>query len=249
MLTIKNDKFISVLKDLVRFEINIDKYYESVKKDNRPKKDSGYLINKAVLDDLKQKLSFSHFRNLNENLFYKKKTEIFKNLEKITFKGAEQKIFNSYKEMKEDLMKNKKEYIIVNKKIWSWINNGKKTEYEGIKTYEINSKNFILFINDQEKAFFKHDSNIINYKNLLEEEIKDENKIIISGIEEVKENQKAKNVQKQLAKSKILPSSIKQGEKTSNPFKKGIKSMIAFYYFTKEINKQIKEPTKSKNNK
>ena len=205
MLTIKKEEFVSVLKDLIKFEATIDKYYKLVKEekeDNKPKKECGYLMNKRVLDDLKKKLYFSNFRNLNHNLFYKNIKEIFKDLEEITFEGGEQKIFKDYKEMEEDLKINKNEYVIVSKKIWDFINNGNKTEYEGKYTYEINSKNLILYLNDEEKAFFKHDSNIINYKNLLHQQDQEENTIIMNDIEEEVEKPKIKKEEIPLTNNK-----------------------------------------------
>ena len=57
MLTIKKEEFVSVLKDLIKFEATIDKYYKLVKEEkenNKPKKECGYLMNKMVLDDLKK---------------------------------------------------------------------------------------------------------------------------------------------------------------------------------------------------
>ena len=213
MLTIKKEEFVSVLKDLIKFEATIDKYYKLVKEekeDNKPKKECGYLMNKRVLDDLKKKLYFSNFKNLNHNLFYKNFKEIFKDLEEITFEGGEQKTFKDYKEMEKDLKINKNEYVIVSKTIWDFINNGNKTEYEGKFTYEINSKNLILYLNDEEKAFFKHDSNIINYKNLLHQQDQEANIIIINDIEEEVEKTKIKTEEINLTNNKEKNDSLKK---------------------------------------
>ena len=169
MISIKKEKLTQVIKNLIKFDKTIDNYYQLAKINRETKKDKGYLMNKKILDDLKDKLNYSIIKDVPDKSFYKKISENFKFINEIDFEGCEQRIFKNYKEMEEDLKKNN-EYIIVDKTIWNMINNGKISEYEGIMTYEINKRDLILFLNDNEKAHFKHNKNIINYKNLIKEE-------------------------------------------------------------------------------
>ena len=169
MLSIKKEKLTQAIKDLIKFDKTIDNYYQKAKINREKKKDKGYLMNKKILDELKDKLNYSIIKDTPDKSFYKKVYENFKFVDEIDFEGCEQRIFKNYKEMEEDLKKNN-EYIIVDKTIWNLINNGKISEYEGIMTYEINKRDLILFLNDNEKAHFKHNKNIINYKNLIKEE-------------------------------------------------------------------------------
>ena len=243
----KKDEFIPNLKKIIDFYDKLDNYYKKVKENNQPKKEAGYLMSKKIFDDFKEKLCYSELKNHSSNLLsYKRQKEIFKDKEELEYEGGEQRIFNNYKELEEDLNKGN-EYVIVNKTIWKSINNGNKSEFEGVMKYEINSKNLILFLNDNNKdnAFFKHDSNIINKKNLLitENEIEDD----LNDTNENPENNKKLLIKNYNIYSKPKP--LKNEDKSKeNINKREMVLLIELYFFYQELQKKFDESNTTKTN-
>ena len=121
----------------------------------------------------------------------------------------------------------------------------KKTEFEGNMKYEINSENLILFLNDNNKdnAFFKHDSNIINYNNLLNEgnEIEEEELNITN---EYPENNKKLSI-KNLDIQSRFKSLKKENKLKENKNKKEIALLVELYYFYQEVQKKFNESNTS----
>ena len=173
--TIIKNQYIKIIQTLKDFDDTINRYY-SKKEGDSATKEFGYLIEKKLFDELKNKLGYSEIKNLSSvESIDNKKEQIYKNAQTINYKTSEQIIFKDYKELEEDLKTNKSEYIIVNNKIWdlfkkneqSLKNWNKNTQNKNQIKYEINAKNMILFLENNEKVYFTHDSNIIKYKNLL----------------------------------------------------------------------------------
>jgi hypothetical protein len=111
-------------------------------------------------------------------------------------------------------------------------------------TYEINSKNLTLNLKNNEKAFFKHNKNIINYESLL----KDENNKNSNDFKKAEES-------KEINKNDIIISEIDENPanltnkemKLNNLYKKGIIALYEFYNFSQEIKNQISSQ-KNENN-
>ena len=118
-------KFRFCIKTILDFENSIKNYYQK-EKNIKPIKDNGYLIDKKSFDDLKDKLSYSEFKEyINDvSIFYSKINEKYGNNEEITYIPLEQKIFNTSKDLIANLSKNN-EYIIINKPVWNMFNNRK----------------------------------------------------------------------------------------------------------------------------
>ena len=58
MISIKKEKLTQVIKNLIKFDKTIDNYYQLAKINRETKKDKGYLMNKKILDELKDKLNY-----------------------------------------------------------------------------------------------------------------------------------------------------------------------------------------------
>lgn len=240
MKNIKKSEFSNVIKTLNQFEEKIQRLYNK-ERHNPITEEFGYLIEKTTLEILKIKLNYSNLVTyIIENQtgkLYKKINEIFKNAEDINFNPSKPKIFQNYDELVEDLKKN--EYVIVDSSICKLVTNENFDENKGKIKYEINSQNLILYLNDNEKVFFKQDSNIINNKNLLKEnqnnQYKNENeKNEIENNSNITNYRKIKN---SLAK-------ISKPKEENNSSSKTLKSFLELYNFSKEIQNQLQ---KSKN--
>ena len=206
------------LDKIKKFEDNIRAFYQKVKNNKGPIKEFGYLIEKNLFDELKSKILGSD--------------EKFQGPKMINYKTGEQADFQNYKEM-EDALRAGKEYIIVDFNIWDLLNNKEKERNIGKLKYEINSQYLVLFIKD-EKAFFSHNSNILNYTNLIKEGNENEN------IKENKENTREFTFNPK----KTILSCDKKTDK-SNKFLKNIEILIELYFFNQEIQNKIKEENKS----
>ena len=153
MITIKKKKFKVYLKNLVEFEQLLSK--KNI--DNN----KGYLIDKFIIDELKEKLFYKDLAQINpqnfENEIEKKIKEDFK----IT--GGEPKIFKTFKELNKSLTE-KKEFVIINFTILSMIRNGNFNHEEGLIKFDIKSNKLILYLNNAEKIYFNKNSNLITIK-------------------------------------------------------------------------------------
>ena len=170
MIEIKNKKFKNCLKELFKFEKDLSKKYISLSSSNKSIKEKGYLLHKAIIDDLKAKLYYNELfidNKINKEEFNKKFTNVSNVICNIK---CEQKIFNSFQDLKESLER-KNEFIIINNTILLLfgLNAENIRQNIGDISYEINNKNLILFINS-EKIIFKHNANIINEKSFIKVE-------------------------------------------------------------------------------
>ena len=208
MKTIRKNQYIDIIKALHEFEENINRFY--LKKDKKdPTIEFGYLIDKKILDDLKKKLDYEEIKNKSsEGLITNQMNQIFNNIDVINYQTCEQILFNDYKELEEDLKNNNSEYIIVNAKIYALISKKVLNKKEGetnsrnnkYTKYKINSEYMILFLKNDEQAFFKHNSNIINYSNLIKNKNSDENS---NNIKKNEEENKNNNLEIKILKKKI----------------------------------------------
>ena len=256
--TIYKNQYTNIIQTLKDFNDTINRYYQ--KKDgDTGTKEFGYLIEKKLFDELKNKLGFSEIKNLSSaKSIDDKKEEIFKNIQAINYKTSEQILFKDYNELEDDLKNNNSEYIIVNNQIWNLFKKNEQSAKNGNKItqnkdqikYEINSKHMILFLENNEKAFFEHNSNIINYKNLLRNENINENsnnndKLLNKEVNEDISIQIIKKKKTTLAKLENKPKD--DNNLISN--KKEIMTILELFLFSKEIKKhledQMKDNTKS----
>ena len=189
--TIPKGNFVSVIQTLNKFDETIENFYKKAKDTNKSIKDCGYLIEKSVLDNLKTKLSYDELNDKKDHKSLQKQiNKVFKNAESINFKTGEEIIFSNYKELEEDLKQNNSEYIIVDATIWKIINNGPVKIFEKNLSYEINSKNLIINLKNNEQVFFEHNKNIINYQCLL----KNESNKNINDIKKVEDSNEIKKM-------------------------------------------------------
>ena len=244
MKTIHKNQYIKIIQTLKDFDDTINRYY-SKKEGDSATKEFGYLIEKKLFDELKNKLGYSEIKNLSSvESIDNKKEQIYKNAQTINYKTSEQIIFKDYKELEEDLKTNKSEYIIVNNKIWDLFkknelsvkNGNKNTQNKNQIKYEINEKNMILFLESNEKVFFKHDSNIIKYKNLLI------NKNINVNSNN-NDNINIKIIKKKKTTLAKLESKPKDDKNLINN-KKEIMTILELFLLSKEIKKQIENKIK-----
>ena len=209
MKTIRKNQYIDIIKALHEFEENINRFY--LKKDKKdPTIDYGYLIDKKILDDLKKKLGYEEIKNKSsEGLITNQMNQKFNNIDVINYQTCEQILFNNYKELEEDLKNYNSEYIIVNSKIYALISKKVLNKKEGetnsrnnkYTKYIINSEYMILFLKNDEQAFFKHNSNIINYSNLIKNKNSNENS---NNIKKNEEENKINNLEIKILKKKIF---------------------------------------------
>ena len=180
---IKN--FSSWIKEINNFENLIKQYYDEVNSFKYDIDQEGYIINKNIIDDLKQKLFYDELHEYinNTEIFKQKCEEKFNSNNNIKINKCKPQIYKNSKELKESIQDN--EFIIVNYLIRKIINDGELIDNEGLIKYKIKSKYLIVFINN-ETILFKHNSNIINkdsfieIKNIYQDEInKIYNSIII----------------------------------------------------------------------
>ena len=111
--TIYKNQYTNIIQTLKDFNDTINRYYQ--KKDgDTGTKEFGYLIEKKLFDELKNKLGYSEIKNLSSvESIDNKKEQIYKNAQTINYKTSEQIIFKDYKELEEDLKTNKSEYNII----------------------------------------------------------------------------------------------------------------------------------------
>ena len=116
-------------------------YYKVIRENNESKKEfnDGYLVNKKVLDDLKEKIFYEDYLSNQEK---------YENIIKEKFKHVELKI-NSYEKIEfttlKELLNNlneKKEYAILNFTIWKYIKDENLVEKK-IK-YKVNNENKLV---------------------------------------------------------------------------------------------------------
>ena len=204
-------------ENMKKFEQKIKTFYQKANENNKVTKESGYLMEKAIYDDLKNKL---------EEI-----KEIYKGPDVINIKPGEQAIFKDYHDLENELL-NGKEYIIVDKTIWKLLSNNKLDEGQGIMRYEINSQNLILSLNDTDKAFFKHNLNIINHINLIKEDKKENN------------GENIKKDSKEVENRKPSSNQINKEDKEFDNYKKNIIILLDIYYFSLEMKEQIEQASK-----
>ena len=150
-------------------------------------KEFGFLIHKKYYDNIKDKLNYSIFKSYiaDDNEFNSKLDEFYENKKEISFIPCKQELFYSSKDLIQNLFKNN-EYAIINFSLWKIINNGKYIENEGRIKYEIRENKIILSFGTGINVYFKYNSNIISYKNLVSSskeknnEIKSPMKLIIN---------------------------------------------------------------------
>ena len=164
---IKQTQVKEYIKKLLELDKLFEDYDRKVKQEKKYIKDNGYLIDKKHFDYILNILSYSQLKTyINNDIKFKAKMkELYKNNQEIIFIPCEQKIFNNSKELIDNLSKNN-EYIIINTYVWKLINNGKYEENEGKISFEIKGNSIIIYINQDEFAYFKHDFNKIIHKNL-----------------------------------------------------------------------------------
>ena len=257
MKTIRKNQYIDIIKTLHEFEENINRFY--LKKDKKdPTIDYGYLIDKKILDDLKKKLGYEEIKNKSsEGLITNKMNQIFNNIDVINYQTCEQILFNDYKELEEDLKNNNSEYIIVNAKIYALISKNVLNKKEGetnsrnnkFTKYKINSEYMILFLKNDEQAFFKHKSNIINYSNLIKNKNSNENSNNIKKNEEENKNNnlEIKILKKKITLAKMNNYNLEDKIITTNN-KKGILAILEMYLFSNKIKKQLEQQIQHNNN-
>ena len=140
-------------------------YYKVIRENNESKKEfnDGYLVNKKVLDDLKEKIFYEDYLSNQEK---------YENIIKEKFKHVELKI-NSYEKIEfttlKELLNNlneKKEYAILNFTIWKYIKDENLVEKK-IK-YKVNNENkLVIQLNAAETVYFTNNLNIINESSYL----------------------------------------------------------------------------------
>ena len=164
---IKKNKFKTVIKTLIELE-NIFTKYEQKVKQKEIVQDVGYLIDKKYFDDFKNKILYSSFKYYinDDSKFDAKLNELYGNNESITYIPLEQKIFNTSQEFVDKIFK-EREYIIINLLVWKKLNNGKYKEDEGKINFEIKETKITVNFSQAEFAYFKFNSNLILYDNLI----------------------------------------------------------------------------------
>ena len=150
---------------------NLKDYYEAIKGNNEFV--DGYLVNKKVLDELKEKLSYGDYLS-NPEEYENIIKEKYKNVDKLTINSYEKIEFITCKEMLNNL-KDKKEYVILNLIIWTSIKDDNLVEKK-IK-YKVDNNQLIIKLNDAETVYFKNNLNIINESSYIKVENSDEEKI------------------------------------------------------------------------
>jgi len=235
-----------IIKKIKNYQDNIDSFYKSAKNFDGKKaiKENGFLMEKEIFENLKKTLFYNdlinktHKEPLSEKI--KKK---FKDAQVVNIKICEPKLFKDYKELENDL-KNKNEYIIVDYNIFYIISNKKIDEGKGKILYEINREYLILFLNGNEKVYFRHNSNIINDENLLEEQNEEGNIDIIDITEEEKPIEKIEQIK--IIKNKSLLQTINKGENKKKVYEKQFMLALEFFLFSQEIQAKIDESNEAK---
>ena len=166
MITIKKKQFKVYLKYLVEFE----KLLSKKNQDNN----EGYLIDKFIIDELKEKLFYKDLSKINpENIDKEIKNKIN---EDIQINGGEPKLFKSFKELYKSLTENK-EFVIINYTILNMIKNGNLNKEDGLIKYDIKSDKLILYLNNAEKIYFNKNSNLITIKQFIKKEFTYQNEL------------------------------------------------------------------------
>ena len=123
MILIKKDKAKNIAKHLFEYYKIIGSIYKSK---NEKQKNEGYLINKKVLDDLKEKVLYDDYLS-NPKEYEKKFNEKYKSIDNLSITSYEKIEFTTHKEMLSNL-REQKEYIILNITIWASIKNSNLVE-------------------------------------------------------------------------------------------------------------------------
>ena len=172
-------QFKNWIKALNEYETLLTNNYNKAKTNKKGIDDKGYIINKKIIDDIKQKLSYDELKKytLDKNkeiIFNKKCEEKFKN-KNIQINKCDQKIFNNCQELYKSLNKNN-EFIIINYTIWNMVKNGELGENEGLIKYTINSTHLIIYINNA-NILFKYHYNILSKYSFIKIEYINQNEI------------------------------------------------------------------------
>ena len=235
-----------IIQKIKNFQDKIDSSYKNAKEFDNEKaiKEHGFLMEKEILDNLKTTLSYNELINVtNKELLKDKIEKKFKNVQVINIKVGEPKLFKDYKELENDL-KNQNEYIIVDYNIFDLISNKRIEKEKGKIVYKIKRKNLVLCLNDNEKVYFIHNSNIINYENLLKEK-NEEGNIDIRDISE-EEIQNNKNEPIKILKKKSILQTIKKEENPKKYNKKQFKLALELFLFYQKIQTKINESKETK---
>ena len=160
MILIKKDKAKNIAKLLFEYYKPIESNYKS---NNEKQLNEGYLINKKVLDDLKEKILYDDY--LSKPKEYEKKfNEKYKSIDKLSITSYEIE-FTTHKEMLSNL-REQKEYVILNFTIWKIIKNSDFVEKK--IEYTVNNNQLIIHLNDAETVYFHCNSYIINENSYIE---------------------------------------------------------------------------------
>ena len=233
-------KLKTYIKQIVELENKFGKYNQKGENEIYLK-DTGYLINKNDFNNFKLKLNYSQLKLYiyDESKFNAKLSELYGNTKEIAFIPCEQKIFNSSKDLIANLNKYN-EYAIINLFVWKIINNGKYNENEGKINFEIKDNKIVLSFRNGVNVYFKYNSNIISYNNLLSSLSGDKNKMIL----QIKDHKDNKNNGNNSPK-KLLLNLNKANEE--NLINKLYLSMIDFYNYEQIIMNQLKLNENSNN--
>ena len=166
MITIRKKQCKPYIKNLVEFE----KLFSKKNQDNN----EGYLIDKFIIDELKEKLFYKDLSKINpENIDKEIKNKIN---EDIQINGGEPKIFKSFIELNKSLTENK-EFVIINYTILNMIKNGNLNKENGLIKYDIKPDKLILYLKNAEKIYFNKNSNLIAKKQFIKKEFTYQNEV------------------------------------------------------------------------
>ena len=235
-----------IIQKIKNFQDKIDSSYKNAKEfDNEEAiKEHGFLMEKEILDNLKTTLSYNELINVtNKELLKDKIEKKFKNVQVINIKVGEPKLFKDYKELENDL-KNQNEYIIVDYNIFDLISNKRIEKEKGKIVYKIKRKYLVLCLNDNEKVYFIHNSNIINYENLLKEKNEEGNINIMDITEEEMQNNEDKPIK--ILKKKTILQTIKKEENPKKSNEKQFMLALELFLFSQEIQEKTSESNEKK---
>ena len=237
-IQIGTGKFFPIIQDLNKFNESLDNIHKNCKEKKTKSPEYGYLIEQTILDTLKIKIHYEQLKKCEKQADCLTEIhKIFKDSEGITIQGCEPKIFNNYHELEEDLQKDIG-YNIINISIWKNMNNENLDIEKGKIKYEIDSENLTIFINNKEKAVFKYNSNIINKKNLVEQNEKEN----FGNTGNIYEDSYSPRIIKK-SKTKLGNIRNENNNDDSNCIKKSIITLLELFYFFKEIKNKIKFPS------
>ena len=221
----QNIKNENNLKNLYELYLGFFKYEELLKNKSNGNNNEGFLIEKDIIDKLKKNIFYDNLKlyfgpkNNSFNSFMKNKhikqyldkyKEIKININHVKFKNGEELI----KSLNDD-----KKYYLISKPLWFKISKSQNIYDKGIQ-FSIERNNTILYLNKNEKLYFKINDGLIEKSSFIE------NKSIYKKSERNKENNEED-------KNTVNYNNIVSNQNFK--FKKEIEILIRLYYYHKEL--------------